>query len=132
EGVVAIGELGENEQIGREVYDANGITRVVAVKHNGRKQVYRVSLRNGSFVEATADHVVKAVTGSGKTHSWLRVDALKCGMRMQHFPLPVRELALVGDGSSDDSRTADGLGWSGEYSEEEIVSIEPLGVDDVY
>ena len=53
EGMVPIGELVEGEQVGREVYDADGVTRIVAVKHNGRKPVYRVKLRNGQFVEAT-------------------------------------------------------------------------------
>src|SRR2546429_3125444 len=43
EGMVPIGELVEDEQIGREVYDANGVTRILAVKNNGRKPVYRVS-----------------------------------------------------------------------------------------
>src|SRR5580698_5345265 len=62
EGMVPIGEIVENEQVGREVYDSEGTTRVVAVKHNGHKPVWRVTLRNGSFVEATPDHVVKAVT----------------------------------------------------------------------
>src|SRR5918996_5398604 len=61
EGMVQIGELVEGDHVGREVYDADGVTRVVAVKHNGRKPVLRVTLRNGSFVEATPDHVVKAV-----------------------------------------------------------------------
>src|SRR5215207_7070432 len=61
DGMVQIGELVEDEQVGREVYDANGVTRIVAVKHNCRKPVYRVKLRNGQYVEATADHVVKAV-----------------------------------------------------------------------
>src|SRR5437867_1274184 len=61
EGMVPIGELVEGDQVGREVYDSEGITRVVAVKHNGRKPVYRVTLRNGQFVEATPDHAVKAV-----------------------------------------------------------------------
>ena len=49
EGMVPIGELVEDEQIGREVYDANGVTRVVAVKANGVKPVYRVTLRNGQL-----------------------------------------------------------------------------------
>src|SRR5436190_8642929 len=57
EGMVPIGELDEEEQIGREVYDAAGTTDVVAVKANGRKPVFRVRLRNGRFVEATADHL---------------------------------------------------------------------------
>src|SRR5205809_1290361 len=41
EGMVPIGELVDDEQVGREVYDAKGVTRVVAVAHNGRKPVYR-------------------------------------------------------------------------------------------
>src|SRR3954468_23824853 len=61
DGMVPIGDLVEGDQIGRQVYDAHGVTRVVAVKHNGRKPVFRVLLRNGNFVEATPDHVVKAV-----------------------------------------------------------------------
>ena len=48
EGMVPIGELVEGDQVGREVYDSNGVTRIVAVKANGRKPVYRVTLRNGS------------------------------------------------------------------------------------
>ena len=39
EGMVPIGELVESDAVGREVYDASGVTRVVAVKHNGRKPV---------------------------------------------------------------------------------------------
>ena len=38
-GMVPIGELVEGEQVGREVYDPSGVTRVVAVKANGRKPV---------------------------------------------------------------------------------------------
>src|ERR671925_1853406 len=53
DGMVPIGELVEGDQVGREVYDANGITRVVAVKHNGQKPVSRIMLRNGQWVEAT-------------------------------------------------------------------------------
>src|SRR5437899_6939013 len=36
EGMVPIGQIVDGEQIGREVYDADGTTRIVAVKHNGR------------------------------------------------------------------------------------------------
>ena len=66
DGIVPIGELVEGDQVGREVYDADGTTRIVAVKHNGRKPVYKVTLRNGSFVEATPDHVVRAVSRLGE------------------------------------------------------------------
>ncbi len=111
DGMIPIGQLVEEEQVGREVYDAAGITRIVAVKANGLKEVFRVTLRNGSFVEATGDHVVKVVHTRRTQPSWLRVDALRPGMRMHLHPhrakVEARTPALVGGGSAllDDSET---------------------------
>src|SRR5436309_4987168 len=85
-GMVPIGELVESDAVGREVYDASGVTRIAAVKHNGRKPVFRVTLRNGQWVEATADHVVRAVHERRTTPEWLRVDELVPGMRMHLHP----------------------------------------------
>jgi ribonucleoside-diphosphate reductase alpha chain len=101
-GMVPIGELVERAQVGHEVYDASGVTRVVAVKHNGQKPVYRVALRNGQFVEATADHVVKAVRERRTAAEWLRVDQLVAGMRMHLYPHRAKALqpALVAVGAS--------------------------------
>jgi adenosylcobalamin-dependent ribonucleoside-diphosphate reductase len=103
EGMVPIGQLVEEEQVGREVYDASGVTTVVAVKTNGSKEVFRVTLRNGSFVEATADHVVKAVHERRTQPSWLRVDELQPGMRMHLHPhramVADRVLVAAGGGS---------------------------------
>jgi ribonucleoside-diphosphate reductase alpha chain len=93
DGLVPIGELVENEQIGREVYDADGVTRVVAVKSNGLKPVRRVVLRNGSFIEATPDHVVKAVKERRTSPSWLCVDQLEPGMRLHLHPHRARVAA---------------------------------------
>src|SRR5712691_2219402 len=100
EGMVRIGEIVEQDQVGREVYDANGVTRVVAVKANGRKPVRRVKLRNGSFVEATPDHVIKAVSERRTEPAWLRVDQLEVGMRMHLHPhrAKVDQRALVAAG----------------------------------
>src|SRR5213083_2520566 len=42
DGMVPIGEIVEGGQVGREVYDSAGTTRVIAVKENGRKPVWRV------------------------------------------------------------------------------------------
>src|SRR5215213_6496166 len=81
DGMVQIGELVKGDQVGREVYDSAGVTRIVATKFNGIKPVYRVVLRNGSFVDATADHVVKAVRERRTSAQWLRVDELEVGMR---------------------------------------------------
>jgi ribonucleoside-diphosphate reductase alpha chain len=97
EGMVRIGELVETDAVGREVYDANGVTRIVAVKTNGLKEVFRIALRNGSFVEATADHVVKAVRERRTAPDWLRVDQLEPGMRLHLHPhrAKVAQPALV-------------------------------------
>ncbi|MEA2231578.1 MAG: ribonucleoside-diphosphate reductase alpha chain [Solirubrobacteraceae bacterium] len=97
DGMVQIGEFVAGDQIGREVYDANGVTRIVATKANGVKQAYRVQLHNGSFVDATADHVVKAVRERLTEPQWLRVDELEVGMRMHLHPhrAKVGERALV-------------------------------------
>jgi ribonucleoside-diphosphate reductase alpha chain len=103
-GMIPIGQLFEEDAVGREVYDANGTTRIVATKANGLKEVFRVTLRNGSFVEATADHVVKAVSTRRTTPSWLRVDELRVGMRMHLHPhrakVTDRALAGVGGGTA--------------------------------
>src|SRR3954466_3777023 len=44
DGMVPIGDLVTGDQVDREVYDSHGTTRVVAVKDNGVKPVYRVQL----------------------------------------------------------------------------------------
>ena len=100
EGMVPIGEIVDGDQVGREVYDSAGITRVVAVQRSGRKPVSRVRLRNGSFIEATPDHVVKAVSERRSEPAWLRVDQLEVGMRLHLHPhrakVNARALATVG------------------------------------
>jgi ribonucleoside-diphosphate reductase alpha chain len=85
-GMVPIGELVERRAMGTVVYDAHGETRVRAVKANGDKRVYRVLLRNGSFIEATADHLVYAVPERRTVGSWRRVDHLRPGMRLHLYP----------------------------------------------
>ena len=57
-----------------------------AVKANGDKRVFRVLLRNGSFIEVTADHLVYAVPERRSVGSWLRVDQLRPGMRLHLYP----------------------------------------------
>src|SRR5207245_1471892 len=95
DGMVQIGELVEGEHLGREVYDSHGTTRIVAVKYNGRKPVYRVTLRNGQFVEATPDHLVKAVRERRTAPEWMRVDQLQPGMRMHLHPHRAKVLSRV-------------------------------------
>lgn len=101
EGMVPIGRLVTERAVGRQVYDASGVTRIVGVKANGRKPVLKVRLGHGGFIEATGDHLVLAADGAGAERCWLRVDQLRRGMRLflyAHRPA-VRPLpAVVGGG----------------------------------
>ncbi|MFN2450366.1 MAG: adenosylcobalamin-dependent ribonucleoside-diphosphate reductase, partial [Candidatus Baltobacteraceae bacterium] len=82
DGPVAIGDIVTKKLTGLSVYDKDGITKVVAVKHNGVKPVYRVTLKNGNWIEATADHLVLVRNGSKRAESWLHVADLSPGMRL--------------------------------------------------
>jgi len=86
EGMIPIGEIVSRNLIGQEVYDAHGVTKVIAVKANGKKNVYKIKLANGSFIEATGDHLVKAVQERRTNPFWARVDQLNIGMKMHLYP----------------------------------------------
>ena len=79
-GSVPIGQIVERNLLGLPVYDENGLTRVVAVKHNGVKAVYQVRLANGNFIEATADHLVLACNARKGKQEWVAVGNLEPGM----------------------------------------------------
>lgn len=81
-GMVPIGDIVSRDLVGLNVFDKDGITRVVATKNNGEKPVYRVNLANGSFVEATADHKVYASSARRGEPQWLQVSELSEGMRL--------------------------------------------------
>ena len=57
-GPVPIGKLVEDDAVGTKVYDAHGITRIVATMANGVKDVLRIHTTTGEVLEATADHLV--------------------------------------------------------------------------
>ncbi|MDB5171999.1 MAG: ribonucleoside-diphosphate reductase alpha chain, partial [Phycisphaerales bacterium] len=87
-GKLAIGKIVEQNLIGLEVYDGTdrgiGTTRVVAVKANGKKMVYRVVLDDGAVVEATGDHLLYVINSSGLGGRWVRVDSIDPGMKLVH------------------------------------------------
>ncbi|HEY0396416.1 MAG TPA: LAGLIDADG family homing endonuclease [Candidatus Elarobacter sp.] len=82
DGPVKIGAIVQNDLVGLPVYDAKGVTRVVATAYNGVKPVYRVHLSNGNAVEATADHLVLASDGHKTRRTWRQVGSLQPGMRL--------------------------------------------------
>jgi ribonucleoside-diphosphate reductase alpha chain len=58
DGLVPIGGLVEGNWVGTKVFDAHGLTRIEAVKANGRKRVLRVHTKAGVVLDVTGDHLV--------------------------------------------------------------------------
>jgi ribonucleoside-diphosphate reductase alpha chain len=134
-GPVPIGDVVTRRQVGLEVYDGRdegaGTTRVVAVKDNGEKAVFRVELKNGVAIEATGDHLVYAITtGVG---AWRRVDEVEPGaalrlstrteVRKASSNAETDEAALVGWLQADGFVGQDGLG------EEQSLAVEFTTID---
>ncbi|HLB39166.1 MAG TPA: hypothetical protein VJM84_01820, partial [Actinomycetota bacterium] len=64
EGLMPIGKLVEDNAIGTKVFDASGVTSIVATKANGVKNVLRIHTKAGHQLDVTADHLVWRSTGS--------------------------------------------------------------------
>ncbi len=96
DGFVQIGKLVEDNAIGTKVFDAQGITRIVAVKANGVKTVLRVHTKDGTKLEVTPDHLVWR-TRRG-TSGWVEAAQLRPGDRLQWHGLDGLGNALVPTG----------------------------------
>ena len=109
-GLVPIGELVEANAVGTKVYDAQGLTSVVATKANGLKDVLRIQTKAGYVLDVTADHLV------WKAEDFVDGDFVHAGMLQPGDLL----LSVEPDVAGSNTRT------------QEIVRIEPRGVMEVY
>jgi ribonucleoside-diphosphate reductase alpha chain len=110
-GLVPIGKLVEDGAVGAKVYDAHGLTRVVATKANGVKDVLRLHTKAGYTLDVTADHLVWRSSGAGSGRfvpaGDLRVgDQLEWHRRLAHgeaeiHGVEIAEAALAGWLQSD-------------------------------
>ena len=130
EGPIPIGQIVTRRQVGLEVYDGRddgaGTTRVLAVKENGEKAVFRIELRNGVAVEATGDHLVYTITDG--VAAWRRMDEVEPGaalrlstrteVRKESQPAEIDEAALVGWLQGDGFVGQDGQGGDGSLAVE--------------
>ena len=137
-GPVAIGSIVDGGLIGLEVYDGTdegkGTTRVIAVKENGIKPVFRVVLKNGTAVEATGDHLLLASRERRGEAQWVQVDELEPGMRLQLSTVSEVQNSLVGiRGSAIEaalvSRT---VATMPALREEAVIRLEFAGLQRVY
>ncbi|MEA2545887.1 MAG: ribonucleoside-diphosphate reductase alpha chain, partial [Chloroflexota bacterium] len=133
EGLIPIGELVETNAVGQKVYDANGLTSVVAVKDNGVKEVLRLHTMAGYTLDVTADHLVWKSTGEG-TGAFVPAGTLEAGDALEWHrtyafgegeisALAVAEAALAGWLQSD--------GFVGQYEgTNKSLTIEAMTVTD--
>jgi ribonucleoside-diphosphate reductase alpha chain len=117
-GLIPIGKLVDDNAIGTKVYDADGLTRIVATKANGVKDVLRLHTKAGYALDVTADHLVWRSTGEG-TGRFVPAGTLRPGDQLEWHrqasfgeaeidPQEVAEAALAGWLQSD--------GFVGQYS----------------
>ncbi|MPZ82812.1 MAG: vitamin B12-dependent ribonucleotide reductase [Actinophytocola sp.] len=132
-GMVPIGKLVEDDAVGTKVYDAHGLTRIVATKDNGVMEVLRVRTKAGHELDVTADHLVWRASGQG-TGSFVPAGELRVGDKLEWHRRPsfgeteitrreVAEAALAGWLQSD--------GFVGQYSgTNRSLTIEAMTVTD--
>jgi adenosylcobalamin-dependent ribonucleoside-diphosphate reductase len=82
EGLIPIGRLVEEDAVGAKVYDASGVTRIVATKANGVKDVLRIHTRSGHTLDVTADHLVWRAGGGGSGR-FVEAGTLRPGDRLE-------------------------------------------------
>jgi ribonucleoside-diphosphate reductase alpha chain len=110
DGLIPIGRLVETNAVDAKVYDAHGLTRIVAVKANGIKDVLRLHTKAGFTLDVTADHLV-----------W-RADDHVGGAFVQAGELGVGDQLL---------HVQPEVGGTDRHTDE-IVSVEELGAMEVY
>ncbi len=82
DGLVPIGELVQTDAVGRKVHDADGLTRVIATKANGVKDVLRIWTKAGHALDVTADHLVWHSSGEG-TGAFVPAGTLRAGDQLE-------------------------------------------------
>jgi len=132
-GLVPIGKLVDENAVGTKVYDAHGVTQIVAAKANGVKPVLRLHTKAGYALDVTSDHLVWR-SSSGDEGRFLPAGSLKPGDRLQWYRrdshgeaeisrYEIAEAALAGWLQSD--------GFVGQYSgTNKALTIEAMTVTD--
>src|SRR5580658_2971216 len=81
-GLVPIGKLVDDDAVGTKVYDAYGITKIIATKANGTKQVLRLHTSVGYTLDVTPDHLVWRSNG-GDEGRFVAAGSLQQGDKLQ-------------------------------------------------
>jgi ribonucleoside-diphosphate reductase alpha chain len=133
-GLVPIGKLVADDAVGAKVYDAHGVTQIVATKANGVREVLRLHTKAGYRLDVTPDHLVWKSTGDG-TGRWVEAGTLREGDQLEWHRTQaygeeelnlrdIAEAALAGWLQSD--------GFVGQYEQgtNRSLTIEAMTVND--
>ena len=110
-GLIPIGKLVDQDAVGTKVYDAHGITKIVATKSNGVKDVLRLHTKAGYTLDVTADHLVWVGNGLDDDGAFAPAGDVRVGDALLHVEPEM--------GGSDRQLV-------------QIEVIEPLGAKEVY
>ncbi len=135
DGPIPIGDIVEGKMIGQLVYDRAGLTRVVAVKPNGTKPVFRVNLSDGNFLEATCDHLVLSRVNRTKKPVWRRVDELTiddCLVEKTRTGILKRSASFADIAEASLAGWVQGDGFVGQYQHgtNRSLTLEAMAVND--
>lgn len=86
EGTKFIGDVVEKNLRGVRVFDGEKFVKIIATKDNGEKEVFRITLKNGNYIDLTTDHVVLSAekrSDEGGRYNWKEVKELQVSHRVQ-------------------------------------------------
>jgi len=131
-GLLPIGELVERDAVGTKVFDAHGLTSIVATKANGVREVIRLHTKAGHQLDVTPDHVVWKSTGAG-TGRWVEAGQLRPGdqvewHRTRSYGEAVIEVAQLAEASLAGWLQSDGFVGRYEHGTNRSLTIEAMTV----
>jgi ribonucleoside-diphosphate reductase alpha chain len=124
-GLIPIGELVERDAVGTKVFDAHGLTTILATKANGVREVLRLHTGAGHQLDVTPDHVVWKSTGPG-TGLWVEAGELRLGDQLERY-----RTGSYGEAAAIEVRELPGRA-AREVKRLEIARVEELGRREVY
>ncbi|MPY82250.1 MAG: vitamin B12-dependent ribonucleotide reductase [Actinophytocola sp.] len=82
-GMIPIGALVKQDAVGAKVYDAHGLTKIIATKFNGQKDVLRIHTKAGHSLDVTADHLVWRASSTVGSGSFVPAGELREGDKLE-------------------------------------------------
>ena len=119
-GILNLGDVVEENLTDIKIFDGEKFVKVLAVKNNGIKKLYRATLKNGNYLDFTDDHLVWSAdmrAKDGGKYDWCEFKDL-LGNRVQQYSLPQAEKNQVEQIKIDKAELAGwvlGDGFYGKY-----------------